>query len=57
MAFTTPTWSSFAFFILRRNDLWQEYEAQLKPDEVLAMRPDLMLELGNKVQELDMAKF
>ena len=38
-------------------DLWQEYEAQLQPDEVLAMRPDLMQELGNKVQELDMAKF
>ena len=38
-------------------DLWQECEAQLKPDEVLTMRPDLMQELGNKVQELDMAKF
>ena len=30
--------------------MWQEYEQKLEPGETLAMRPDLMQELGNKVQ-------
>jgi hypothetical protein len=37
--------------------LWQEYQSKLEPGEVLAMRPDLMQELGNKVQALALAKF
>ena len=30
--------------------MWLEYEQKLEPGETLAMRPDLMQELGNKVQ-------
>jgi hypothetical protein len=37
--------------------LWQEYADKLEPGEVLAMRPDLMQELGNKVQALALSKF
>jgi hypothetical protein len=37
--------------------LWQEYASRLEPGEVLAMRPDLMQELGKKVQALTMEKF
>lgn len=37
--------------------LWQEYARKLEPGEVLAMRPDLMQELGNKIQALQLAKF
>eukprot|EP00543_Licmophora_paradoxa_P006011 CAMPEP_0202458616 /NCGR_PEP_ID=MMETSP1360-20130828/26494_1 /ASSEMBLY_ACC=CAM_ASM_000848 /TAXON_ID=515479 /ORGANISM="Licmophora paradoxa, Strain CCMP2313" /LENGTH=185 /DNA_ID=CAMNT_0049079239 /DNA_START=16 /DNA_END=573 /DNA_ORIENTATION=- len=32
--------------------LWAEYEAKLQPGEVMAMRPDLLQELGNKVTDL-----
>lgn len=39
-------------------DLWQEYQAKLdETGETLIMRPDLMQELGNKVQERLMAEF
>mmetsp|Transcript_14071 Transcript_14071/g.18492 ORF Transcript_14071/g.18492 Transcript_14071/m.18492 type:complete len:192 (+) Transcript_14071:63-638(+) len=31
-------------------ELWAEYEAKLEPGQVLAMRPDLMQELGNAMQ-------
>jgi hypothetical protein len=37
--------------------LWQEYASKLEPGEVLAMRPDLMQELGEKVQALTIEKF
>jgi hypothetical protein len=37
--------------------LWEEYEKQLGPDEVLAMRPDLMQALGEKVQQKMAANF
>ena len=38
-------------------DLWREYEAKLEPGEVLAMRPDLIQELGNKMQQADFKEF
>ena len=31
-------------------ELWQEYQDKLEPGETLAMRPDLIQELGRKVQ-------
>lgn len=37
--------------------MWQEYEQKLEPGETLAMRPDLMQELGNKVQAKALAEF
>ena len=37
--------------------MWQEYEKKLEAGETLAMRPDLMQELGNKVQAKALAKF
>jgi len=37
--------------------LWQEYESKLEPGEVLAMRPDLMQSLGEKVQAKALAEF
>ena len=37
--------------------MWQEYEQKLDPGETLAMRPDLMQELGNKVQAKSLAEF
>jgi len=37
--------------------MWQEYEQKLEPGETLAMRPDLMQELGNKVQARAIAEF
>ena len=33
-------------------ELWQEYQAKLGPGETMATRPDLLQELGNKVQPL-----
>jgi hypothetical protein len=33
-------------------ELWREYEQKLEPGETLAIRPDLMQELGNKVLAL-----
>jgi hypothetical protein len=38
-------------------DLWREYEVKLEPGEVLAMRPDLIQELGNKMQQMDLEEF
>jgi hypothetical protein len=38
-------------------ELWEEYENRLEPGEVLAMRPDLMQELGNIVTARTMAKY
>jgi hypothetical protein len=38
-------------------DLWREYEAKLDPGEVLAMRPDLIQELGNKMRQMDLEEF
>lgn len=37
--------------------LWLEYENRLEPGEILAMRPDLMKELGDKMQQITMAEF
>lgn len=37
--------------------LWEEYAEKLGPNEVLAVRPDLMQELGEKVQAMMVAKF
>lgn len=33
-------------------ELWEEYESKLKIEETMAQRPDLMQELGNKLQPL-----
>ena len=33
-------------------DLWEEYQARLGPGETMATRPDLLQELGNKIQPL-----
>jgi len=38
-------------------DLWNEYQAKLEPGEDLTVRPDLIQELGNKIQRLEMEKF
>jgi hypothetical protein len=38
-------------------DLWREYEVKLEPGEVLAMRPDLIQELGNKMRQMDLEEF
>ncbi len=38
-------------------DLWAGTEAKLEGEEVLAMRPDLIQELGRQVQQADIAKF
>jgi len=37
--------------------MWQEYEQKLEPGETLATRPDLMQELGKKVQSKALAEF
>lgn len=37
--------------------LWLEYENRLEPGETLAMRPDLMKELGDKMQQITIAEF
>jgi hypothetical protein len=37
--------------------LWAETEAKLQEGEVLAMRPDLIQDLGRQVQQGDIAKF
>eukprot|EP00547_Thalassionema_nitzschioides_P006178 CAMPEP_0194219654 /NCGR_PEP_ID=MMETSP0156-20130528/26473_1 /TAXON_ID=33649 /ORGANISM="Thalassionema nitzschioides, Strain L26-B" /LENGTH=202 /DNA_ID=CAMNT_0038949407 /DNA_START=18 /DNA_END=626 /DNA_ORIENTATION=+ len=33
-------------------NLWNEYQAKLEPEQTIDQRPELMQELGNKVQEL-----
>lgn len=38
-------------------ELWDEYQAKLGPNEILAMRPELMQELGDKVRAKMIAKF
>lgn len=38
-------------------EYWAECEAKLEEGEVLAMRPDLIQELGRQVQEGDLKKF
>jgi hypothetical protein len=38
-------------------DLWDEYQGKLEEGETLGMRPDLMQELGSKMQKLQMAQF
>lgn len=38
-------------------DLWNEYQAKLELGETLAMRPDLMQELGTKMQQANLADF
>ena len=38
-------------------DLWAETEAKLDEGQVLAMRPDLIQDLGRQVQKADIAKF
>ena len=38
-------------------DLWQEYSAKLEAGEDFSMRPDLIQELGSKVQTLQMEEF
>ena len=38
-------------------ELWEEYSAQLKEGELLASRPDLIQELGEKIQALQMEQF
>jgi hypothetical protein len=38
-------------------DLWNEYQRKLGPEETLAMRPDLLQELGNKVLQLQQEQF
>jgi hypothetical protein len=37
--------------------LWEEYQAKLQSGETMDMRPDLMQELGNKVQVIMAEKF
>lgn len=38
-------------------DLWEEYQSKLEPGETIDMRPELMQELGNKVQALMVESF
>lgn len=38
-------------------ELWAKYEAQLEPGQTMDQRPDLMQELGEKMQALMDAKF
>mmetsp|Transcript_564 Transcript_564/g.932 ORF Transcript_564/g.932 Transcript_564/m.932 type:complete len:229 (-) Transcript_564:9-695(-) len=38
-------------------DLWDEYQAKLDPGQTLDQRPDLMQELGDKVQKVMAEKF
>lgn len=40
-----------------RPGLWEEFEAKLEPGETMAMRPDVLQELGNIMQPLIIADF
>jgi len=40
-----------------RPDLWAEYEAKLEPGESMMTRPDLLQELGNKMQPIIMGEY